>query len=218
MPNGMPWTKEEDAFLRLAYPVDGWDIADYMSRTKSAIRGRAKYLGISSGYVVTSFDYSHDKVYINLSNSDLLVLIDLDDLNKVQHYRWSLSKTGYVEVRNNRKMMKLHRLIMGLHGKDPILQVDHKDGNPLNNTKSNLRICTNTENARNSRKPTGRYYTSKYKGVSRNSRNNNWRARIQYNAKLINIGYFNNEKIAAIAYNNKAKELFGEFAWLNKID
>jgi hypothetical protein len=59
--------------------------------------------------------------------------------------------------------------------------------------------------------------TSKYKGVSFDSINNKWRSGIMINGKTIHLGRFNLEEEAAIAYNNKAIELFGEFAKINNI-
>jgi len=91
----------------------------------------------------------------------------------------------------------------------------------LDNRKGNLRICSVTQNAQNRRKPRsykGLPTKSKYKGVrSINDikRKAKWQAIIQYNGKRINVGRFLTEKEAAEAYNLKAKELFGEFAYLN---
>ena len=92
--------------------------------------------------------------------------------------------------------------------------VDHIDHDGLNNCKSNLRIATLSENRRNSRK--AKDTSSKYKGVSWHKNNKKWEVKIGFNYKKIHIGYFNNIKEAAEAYNKKAKELFGEFAYLNK--
>ena len=59
--------------------------------------------------------------------------------------------------------------------------------------------------------------TSGYKGVYFNKKANKWMSYIRYNNKLINLGLFVNPIDAAIAYNNKALELFGEYARLNII-
>ena len=61
-------------------------------------------------------------------------------------------------------------------------------------------------------------YSSKYKGVSWSTRDKRWVAAIKFNYKRIGLGYHKLETEAAKAYNEKAKELFGEFAWLNTID
>jgi hypothetical protein len=94
----------------------------------------------------------------------------------------------------------------------PGLVVDHIDGNGLNNTRVNLRICTSAQNICNSK---GRSKTSKYKGVTRRKMSNKWFAQIKFNRKHIDIGRFDNEIEAAKAYDNVARKLFKEFAYLN---
>ena len=97
--------------------------------------------------------------------------------------------------------------------------VDHIDGHCLNNMLTNLRWVTTQENKFNTRgkKPS----TSQYKGVCLNattSSQKKWRADIKVNGKHITIGRYYTEIEAAKAYNEYAKEYFGEFAKLNKID
>ena len=91
--------------------------------------------------------------------------------------------------------------------------VDHIDGNGLNNRKSNLRICTKAQNVHNSRPRTNT--SSKYKGVFWNKANKKWSATIHKGDKWTYIGGFDDEKEAARAYDRKAAEFFGEFAYLN---
>ena len=92
----------------------------------------------------------------------------------------------------------------------PGVQIDHRDGNGLNCSRDNLRLCTNQNNRRNSRK--GNRNTSGFKGVSFFKRDQNWRAYIMLDARQIHLGYFKTSEEAARAYDNAAKELFGEFA------
>lgn len=91
--------------------------------------------------------------------------------------------------------------------------VDHINHNGLDNTRNNLRTCTISENNRNTRG--NKNTSSRYKGVSYNSLNKNWRAKITFNKKTYEIGSYNCEHEAGKAYNEKAKELHGEFAYLN---
>ena len=79
------------------------------------------------------------------------------------------------------------------------------DSNPDNS--GNDLLCFNNRN----------YKKIKYKGVHFNKYNNKWRVRISLNNKLIHLGYFNTEEIAALAYNEKAKELFGDFCYMNEV-
>lgn len=104
----------------------------------------------------------------------------------------------------------MHIEIMGKRG------IDHRDHNGLNNQKSNLRFCTPSENAMNARK--NENSSSVYKGVCFFNRDKKWLAQIQVNGKPIRLGCFASEVEAAKAYNNKAIELFCEFANLNIID
>jgi len=94
--------------------------------------------------------------------------------------------------------------------------VDHKNGNTLDNTRDNLRVCSNTENVRNAR-PILMYgnkkCTSSYKGVSWGC--GKWRAIITVDGKRIHLGCFMDEGYASIVYREAAKKYFGEFAYQN---
>jgi hypothetical protein len=119
--------------------------------------------------------------------------------------------------RITRKSILMHRLILELSGinlskKD---QVDHKNRNSLDNRLENLRITSSQENSRNSTKK--KNCLSKYKGVSWRKDRNKWRSYITIDNKYLNLGHFNNEIDAAIAYNNAAKKYFGKFANLNNV-
>jgi hypothetical protein len=94
-------------------------------------------------------------------------------------------------------------------------QVDHIDRDPLNNHISNLRWATNGENGRNRLSQKG---SSKYKGVSFSKKRKKWEVSIQLNNRRQYLGSFDYEKEAALAYNKKAKEIYGEFSLLNNIE
>lgn len=108
----------------------------------------------------------------------------------------------------------MHRLILGIT--DPKIQVDHKDGNGLNNQRSNLRIATHAENMFN--RSSSKNSTSSYLGVSWNTANRRWLAAIKRNGITTHLGSFKDEKLAALAYNKASLEMTGEFARLNKVD
>ena len=132
--------------------------------------------------------------------------------------------TGYKRVKlckyDNGKWWCVHKLLyciehnLNIHAD---LKIDHKDRNKLNNSLDNLRLATSQENNRNIGKRTDNC-SSIYKGVSfsKNNKKNPWRAGIRIGKKCIHLGYFNNEKDAAEAYDKKALELFKDFAYLNK--
>lgn len=130
---------------------------------------------------------------------------------------WHITTKGYVARREGRKLIYLHREILGLT--DPRIFTDHRNHCRFDNTRSNLRKCTPAENARNV-SPRGR---SRFLGVSYQTC---WttsgtyqyiKAKIRVNNHLIHVGTFNTEEEAALAYNEAAKKYFGEFANLNVV-
>ena len=109
-------------------------------------------------------------------------------------------------------MRRMHLIIMGeAYG----LEVDHINGNKLDNQKSNLRFVTHMQNLHN-RKPS-RESSSKYKGVSWNAWHKRWLAKICNNYTSIFLGYFKSEEDAALAYNKAALKYHEEYARLNVV-
>lgn len=108
----------------------------------------------------------------------------------------------------------MHRIILARKLARPLRrgeQVDHINGNPLDNRRANLRLATNTQNQRNSRARSA----SGYKGVTWHKRDCKWQAQIQHNGQLRHLGYFNSRIEAARAYDDAARQLFGPYAALN---
>lgn len=118
------------------------------------------------------------------------------------------------EIRDGHHRTELmHRVVLSRIINRPLLSsecADHIDGNPLNNCRSNLRLATPAENARNRGKQ--RDNTSGFKGVHWNKQRRNWRAQIKINQKGIHLGVFDTPEEAYAAYCKAAKELHGEFA------
>lgn len=111
----------------------------------------------------------------------------------------------------------MHRLILGLT--DPKIQVDHRNGNGLDNRRENIRVVTASQNQMNASK-TKRPKVSKFKGVTRNLRRPGcymWKALITMNNKTIFLGEYKHEREAARAYNEAARRLFGDYARLNEL-
>lgn len=131
-----------------------------------------------------------------------------------------IHKSGYRSV-NLRRQNKTYYTYIHRHLAETFIGntdgkiIDHIDGNKLNNNLQNLRICTIQENVRNQK---ARYGFSKYKGVHFNKRDKRWAARICVDRKRMWLGYFKDEKDAALAYNKAAKLHFKEFADLNKVE
>lgn len=143
-------------------------------------------------------------------------MVDNEDFENFSKIRWGLSPKGYVlrQKSKNYSRIILHRQILNLKDfKEEHTEVDHINGDKLDNRKSNLRTCTHQQNLMNRRKK--KTNRSGYKGVSFND--NRWVASIMLNRKNIVIGRFIDKLEAAKAYDKKAVELFGEFAYLNKV-
>ena len=130
----------------------------------------------------------------------------------------SVNSQGYLDVDLGRaygkkvRNSRVHRVIWFLHyGYWPDQQIDHINGNMKDNRISNLRLATQRENQHNGFSKRG--VSSTFKGVGRSK--GRWRGFIMSPSKFIHLGYFDREEDAARAYDEKAKELFGEFARLN---
>lgn len=153
---------------------------------------------------------------------DHTVLIDDEDHELVSKYRWHLkpskgkhSPRVRTSISGDQTTLMMHRLIMGLSKYDD-LQVDHINGNGMDNRKCNLRTCTGSQNNAN-RKHLATGKTSKYRGVSLSKTDGKYTATIGYRGWTQGLGRFDTEEEAALAYNTAAIETYGEFASLNEI-
>lgn len=129
------------------------------------------------------------------------VSIDSEDYPLVEGGALSISPSGHVYVYKEGERVLLHRLVMGLQFGDP-REVDHQNGKPSDNRKSNLRICTRQLNAHNrlpSKTYGGRAVTSKHRGVSWHSTRQRWQVSCQVNGLRHFIGFFDDEYEAAQA-------------------
>lgn len=148
--------------------------------------------------------------------------VDDEDYDWLMQWKWHVlvkrnsNRTNYAARSGSYDVPLMHRLIMGCHKGDNYV-VDHKDHNGLNNQKHNLRVCSIEQNAKNTLKRGGT--SSKYIGVSLHTINRKgemiWAAQIMSGGVRKKIGRFYNERDAAVAYNNAAKELHGEYATIN---
>jgi len=155
-----------------------------------------------------------------------IAIVDDEDYARLAEYKWSASpghKTSYA-VRSQSTGIKYKRRIILMHkfllGKPPFprAEVDHINGDGLDNRRQNLRWCSHAENRRNEPRRKTNKTVSAYKGVFRHkAKNRPFRAQIKVNGKCLWLGAFATEKDAARAYNDAAKEHFGEFAYLNTI-
>ena len=160
-----------------------------------------------------------------------VALVDDEDYDKLNQYKWFATKKElksrvnwyadrqyrHAKQKNKKGHAKqmhesMHRVIMGAKKGQ---HTDHRDGNGLNNQRSNLRLCTHRENMWNQEwtaspdKP--------YKGVKkyRSKKNPGWHALITYKGETILLGWFKSAETAAKCYDKLAIALFGEYARLN---
>ena len=178
----------------------------FKAETLGSRSGRKFGYKLNRQYIIEYFDeYAIVKNPIN----NFAFTVDSEDVENIIKYYWHTVK-GYpycAEIK-----MYLHQFLLKTSDG---LQIDHKDQNPLNNRKNNLRKCTNAQNSRNSKIPKNN--KSGYKGVSWHKASCKWRAQIGYNYKCIPLGLYHCKDEAAKAYNEAAIKYFGEFASLNKI-
>ncbi len=144
------------------------------------------------------------------------VLIDDEDYDNLMQFKWYIrsnkqKKIFYAGTSIDGHGVLMHNYILGCK------PIDHIDGNGLNNQRYNLRPCNLSQNSANRKKREIGSYTSKYKGVSFQVSRNKWRCCIGKDYKYYFIGRFDTEKEAALAYNQRAIELFGKFALLNEV-
>lgn len=143
-------------------------------------------------------------------------IIDNDDWDAVSKYKWQVNEYRPGKFRAyaresrklGHKMFYMHRFILGVE--DGSVHVDHIDGNPLNNTRTNLRTTDNAHNRYNSPKPSTN--TSGYKGVSFSKVANKWHAYISFEKQRLHLGLFVTKEEAHEAYCAAAATYHGEFA------
>ncbi len=143
-----------------------------------------------------------------------VALVDDADYERINKHKWYINENGYA-VRTQwmpPKKIRMHREVM----KTPDEMItDHINGDKLDNRKSNLRICNDSQNAANGR--IRNTNTSGYKGVSWHKQNKKWRAYIVISGKQKSLGLYDTPREAAKAYNDAAQEIFGVFAKINKL-
>jgi hypothetical protein len=142
-------------------------------------------------------------------------IVDDDVYLWASQWRWHADKghSVYYAVRREagtRKWIRLHREIM--NAPDGV-DVDHKDGDGLNNLRKNLRFCTNAQNQRNRGVQSNN--TSGYKGVYWFKRSGKWKVQIEVAGKKIYLGLYTDLIEAAKAYDTAARKYHGRFAKTN---
>jgi AP2 domain/HNH endonuclease len=150
------------------------------------------------------------------------ILFDRGDMALVATFNWHVYRRGRrryartnVNLPNGRRtQISMHRLLLDF----PECQIDHRNGNGLDNRRANLRLCDGRQNAMNRRQRSDN--TSGFKGVHLEAphgyhKGGKWVAQIQAQGRRIKLGRFNTAEEAARAYDAAARKHFGEFARTN---
>lgn len=144
-----------------------------------------------------------------------VTMVDDEDFNCLSQRTWHVSSvkssplqyaiTNNGKIAGKHSLIRMHRLIMGAV---PGQQVDHIDGNSLNNQRANLRFVTNAQNGRaKCAKRRNGGCSSRFRGVSWHPQSGKWRARVFFNYRQYCAGCHSTEEEAALAYNRKATQL-----------
>ena len=147
-------------------------------------------------------------------------LVDNNSFNYISKFKWYFGPDGYarrsqyIGLKNGNPIVKTIRMHHLIVKKPDGFVIDHIDGDRLNNTRSNLRVATRSQNNMNRISLNG---SSKYKGVTWNKKSKKWQAQIWMNNKCKVLGQFLNEKEAAKVYNQTAVKYQGKFARLNEV-
>jgi hypothetical protein len=158
------------------------------------------------------------------THGNFIAWIDSEDAERVAAYNWNVRisdsriyfATRVKQPNGKRTMLYLHRFLKSCPDG---LQIDHEKHEYLDLRKTELRCADRSQNQWNQRSHSNT--TSRFKGVSWHKQTSKWQAQIRYNYKRVHLGLFppgpEGQRDAALAYDHKAIELFGEFAKLNDI-
>jgi hypothetical protein len=142
-----------------------------------------------------------------------VALVDAADYDGLRQHRWHCVNRRAARTGPDGSVVYMSRQIMDAPAGS---QVDHINGDILDNRRSNLRLCTAGENRCNAKRHRNKR-SSRYKGVYRERGRERWRAIIGREYRTISLGTFATEEEAALAYNAAAERYHGEFARLNNI-
>lgn len=165
-------------------------------------------MALSSFSRLLSMIHGDDVASIQVGDDgESYALVDKLDAPRIGQHKWRLAK-GYAVTTVDHVLVQMHSMIMGFREG---LIVDHEDRDPLNNQRYNLRWATHAENMRNRMSSCGK---SKFKGVVPTK--SAWIAQIKSHGKKHYLGAFASERRAAMAYDQAAIRLHGEFACTNR--
>lgn len=143
----------------------------------------------------------------------LVTVVDAEDYDFLSQWRWYANKRPHTfyairstQTENGNRCVRMHSLILGT---PKGLCSDHRNGNGLDNRRSNLRICTSEQNSRN--KKMAKNNTTGCKGINWEANLNKWRVRIGIDGKRLFLGRYDDINEAIAVRLAKEKELYGEY-------
>lgn len=154
-------------------------------------------------------EYPSGAALIPLTNGEFAI-VDEEDYEELAQLTWHRGDRGYivhtVGIEGKTYQLLMHRVVLRA---DPDVLVDHLEGNQLDCRKAKLRPASHRQNSQNRGAIGGRRFKGIYAFGDR------WKARIKYEGQNIYLGSYPSEDIAAMAYDEAARRLFGDFARLN---
>jgi predicted P-loop ATPase len=149
---------------------------------------------------------------IKLGRSGKYAIVDDCDYDWISQQKWHCNPDGYA-VRNewhNRKCstISMHRVIVDT---PKGMLTDHINHDILDNRRSNLRVCSSSQNHINLKMTFNK--TSGIRGVSWDKKSNKWHSQIELDGKKYHLGFYKDIESARDAYSRKSIELHGEFAY-----
>lgn len=203
-PNAKPKTRCTDVCCVCGGPFSSrFDGKPYcnMHYLRMKVNGTPDYVGRKTK---NTFEVSGDTVTAKTSKGQEF-LISLCDLEQAKKYTWCISKTGYLVANINHKVVKLQRYLLS---PPEDMVVDHINGNPLDNRRCNLRICSQTDNSKNTKQKSKATPTP---GIQIKP-NGRYRVRITVDRKEIAVGTFDTMDEAIAARHAAERKYYGEFS------
>lgn len=160
----------------------------------------------SSNELIEYENYAEIILRDKFSNEKCRTIIDKEDISRVTEHIWFFN-TRYVKSKTS-PVRQLHKFLLGIY--DNNVKVDHKDNNPLNNRKDNLRICTQGQNCCN--RIASKTNIIGLKNISLSSNGKKYKVHIQINKNNIYLGSYGKLEEAEIIARIAREKYHGEFA------
>lgn len=155
----------------------------------------------------SDIEFEGDCLKITTTKGEV-ILADRSDYDLIKNFSWFVSSTGYATTGSGKTQVYMHRLVMREYLTDG-KEIDHANGNGLDNRKNNLRVCNHRENLRNL--AVQKNNTSGYPGVYKD-RYGNYKVMIMVDYKSIVVGTYPTFEQAVAARKRAEDDYHGEFA------